>query len=187
MGADGFHYGGYASSPSATGALSTGFNLDARPDNFGPYNASPVDAVPYIAQNAMNSPRPYQPVPQGQGSQANNIDALPTHQPVLQGQNGQANNNDAMALVQYVAPAEPPKKLRSRWIAEDLATLAQLVVDHPDMSNKDMGEILGKSANAVYLQKSRKYRGKFNSGFNNPHKSDKERKLRKQLENSGAV
>lgn len=74
------------------------------------------------------------------------------------------------------APQTSAKKLRTRWSPAELVTLEQLLAIRPAVSDKEIGAILGKSANAIYLKRCRKYRGMFKK----PHKSDKARELKRQ-------
>lgn len=88
------------------------------------------------------------------------------------------NDQPSQAQPQVAQPAaqQPAKKLRGRWDATEIATLEQLMAVRPAMTNKEIAAIMGKSANAIYLKRCRKYRGMFKQA----HKSDQGRKERRQ-------
>lgn len=187
---DANHYAAHTAGPAS------GIPGEPAPRHQSAYNAASDSVVPhgpappYQSGAQGNPPTTYGAPSQSPPYQSGSQGILPTtygapsqapiQQAGVQGNPPTTNAAPAQAHVGQPAAQQPTKKLRSRWDDNEIATLERLMAIRPSLTNKEIGEIVGKTANAIYLKRSRKYRGM----FKNAHKSDKNRKAGKGL---GAV
>lgn len=126
----------------------------------------PLEQYHHLAQ--YNHASQYAPV-----SQYNRLVVVES----LQKASGEARNAGAQLVPQNLIAYgnhSTAKKLRSRWNKEDTTMLEQLLAVRPRLSDKEIGEQLGKTPNAIYLKRKR------NEGaFGDAHASDKKKKSKR--------